>query len=95
MFSCRIQAKRVEHAFVSHIIRKYRGLKPCDFFVSYRKTDRNIGPGKVFEELGFEVESEINGVSQLKYPNGKENRDEGIVVIIDETRLTSKPSLAV
>ena len=95
MFSCRVQAKRVEHAFVHYILHKYRELNPGDFFVNYRKTKKNYVPGKVFEELGFIVTGEMNGVCQLKYPRDKEIRDEGIVTIVDMTRTTKNPSVAI
>ncbi len=85
MFSCRIQAKRVEHAFVSHIIRRYRELGAGDFFVNYRKTKKNADPGKVFEDLGFEVIGETDGMTQLVYRKGREICDDSIVTIEDLT----------
>lgn len=97
MFSCRIQAKRVEHAFVSHLIRKYRGRSESDFSVDYRKTARNSGPGKVFEDLGFSAAGEVDGVTRLVFAREKEALDEGIVTIEDLTtdatsRLSAKAS---
>ena len=43
MFSCRIQAKRVEHAFMAYILQKRRDVQASDFFVDYRKTKKNSG----------------------------------------------------
>jgi FkbH-like protein len=85
MFSCRIQSKRVEHAFVSYLIRKYRGASTGDFSVDYRKTTRNAGPGKVFEDLGFIVAGEVDGVTRLIFPRVNAALDEGIVTIEDLT----------
>jgi len=83
MFSCRIQAKRVEHAFLLHIINKYREMKPCDFAVNYRRTNKNAGPGKVFEDLGFQQAGESNGMAQLVFSRQLPIPDDGLVVIED------------
>lgn len=83
MFSCRIQAKRVEHAFLLHIINKYREMKPCDFAVNYRRTNKNAGPGKVFEDLGFQQAGESNGMAQLVFSQQLPIPDDGLVVIED------------
>lgn len=85
MFSCRIQGKRVEHAFVSHLIRKYREHKPSDFFVSYRKTNKNAGPGKVFEDLGFQLLEDVGGLSRLVFRQAMDLPDDDIVHIEDTT----------
>ena len=85
MFSCRIQAKRVEHAFVSHLISKYRQGVPCDFFVNYRMSDKNAGPGKVFEDVGFQLLGEVDGVSQLVFPQAAAIPSDGVVTIEDLT----------
>ena len=37
MFSCRVQSKRVEHAFLAYIIRKYVAITGKDFYANYRK----------------------------------------------------------
>jgi FkbH-like protein len=85
MFSCRIQGKRVEHAFVSHLIRKYRQIAGCSIKVNYRKTPKNAGPGKVFADLGFQVVGEVDGLTRLAFPLANAIQDEGIVSISDLT----------
>jgi len=83
MFSCRIQGKRVEHAFVSHLVRAYRRAGRPAFQASYRKTKKNTPAGKVFDDLGFQSRGEIEGVTQLVLPAGVDLTEEGIVTIED------------
>ncbi len=83
MFSCRIQAKRVEHAFVSHLIQKYRHTAPGDFLVHYRRTRKNAESGKVFADLGFQVLGETDGVTRLVFPREIAPPDDRIVEVVD------------
>jgi FkbH-like protein len=53
MFSCRVQAKRVEHAFLSFLMQRYRELGFSTFEAIYHRTERNQQAGKVFSDLGF------------------------------------------
>jgi FkbH-like protein len=85
MFSCRIQGKRVEHALVSYLIRKYHRLAANGLYVNYRKTKKNAGPGKVFDDLGFHTVGETNGVTRLLFPPTSKLPDDGIVAIEDTT----------
>jgi FkbH-like protein len=81
MFSCRIQSKHVEHAFLAYVIRKYVAETGKDFQVNYRKTPRNAPSGKVFSDLLMQ-ETEINdGVSRLVFAKGREIPDDQIVNI--------------
>jgi FkbH-like protein len=80
MFSCRIQGKRVEHGFIAHLIQKYRE-DGANLSVDYRKTKKNAGPGRVFEDLGFEITGEVGGVIRLLYPPSRLAPEEGIVSI--------------
>jgi len=63
-FSCRIQSKRIEHAFLSHLLRRYPD-RP--FRARWRKTERNAPAGKVFGELGFREVNETDGVTELAF----------------------------
>ncbi|MGA7415814.1 MAG: HAD-IIIC family phosphatase, partial [Bryobacteraceae bacterium] len=85
MFSCRIQGKRVEHAFLSYLIRKYRYAGVPTLFANYRKTERNAGPGKVFEDLGFRVLGEVSGLTDLVFAGAVSLPDDGIVSIDEKT----------
>ena len=84
MFSCRVQGKRVEHAFLSYLLRRYRRSMSRDLTVIYRKTAKNAAPAKVFTDLGFQVLAEADGVIELGLPAAADFRDEGIVAIEDE-----------
>jgi FkbH-like protein len=83
MFSCRIQAKRVEHALLSHLLRIYRGRGSEIVYANYRKTERNAAAGKVFDDLGFTVLGESNGLADLCFPADREIPNDGIVEIRD------------
>jgi len=84
MFSCRVQGKRVEHAFVSYLIDRYREGSRLEFLVDYRKTAKNKVPGKVFEDLGFQTRGDCDGVTRLAFSTGARVPDEGIVTIEDQ-----------
>ena len=82
MFSCRIQSKRVEHAFLALLLRKYVSLTGRDFHANYRKTSRNLPSGQVFADLGLEEVGVHEGVTELVYKKDKELPDDGIISII-------------
>lgn len=81
MFSCRIQGKRVEHAFLGYLIEKYSLPERRDFCANYRKTTKNEKPGKMFEEIGFECIAERDGLLSLKYPKTRLISKENIISI--------------
>jgi len=82
MFSCRVQSKRVEHAFLGHIIRKCIRESGRDFFADFRKTSRNAPSSKVFADLGMEEIGESEGVKSLVFRKNKQLNDDGIIRII-------------
>jgi len=81
MFSCRIQSKRVEHAFLAYLIRKYIAETGMDFWANYRKTPRNAPSGRVFLDLGMQESENKAGVSRLVFPQDRMVPDDGIVKI--------------
>jgi len=81
MFSCRIQGKRVEHAFLAYLLEKYSLPERRDFFANYRRTKKNEKPGKVFEEIGFECVDERDGLFSLKYAKSRPIVPENIIRI--------------
>ncbi len=81
MFSCRIQSKRVEHAFLAWVIRKYMSETGGDFYANYRKTPRNAPSGKVFDDLSMEETEVKDGVSSLVFSEGREVPDDGVIDI--------------
>jgi predicted enzyme involved in methoxymalonyl-ACP biosynthesis len=82
MFSCRVQAKRVEHAFLAYLIRKYIAQTGTDFQANYRKTSRNAPSGKVFDDMLLEEIKVEDGVSRLLFPRDREVRDDGIMEVV-------------
>jgi FkbH-like protein len=79
MFSCRIQSKRVEHAFLGGIIERYIGATGRDFFANYRKTPRNMPSGQVFADIGMEEISVADGVTSLVFRCDREVPNDGII----------------
>jgi FkbH-like protein len=82
MFSCRIQSKRVEHAFLGYIIRNCIKESNKDFFANYRKTPRNAPSGRVFAELGMEEVEVSAGITSLIFPRNKEVPDDRVIKIV-------------
>ncbi len=82
MFSCRIQSKRVEHAFLAHIIKTYVGQSGKDFCANYRKTPKNAPSGKVFADIGMQEIGTSDGVTRLMFPKNKEVPDDGVIRIV-------------
>lgn len=78
MFSCRIQAKQIEHTLLAWLIRRYREPAPRDVFASYRKTDRNAPSGKVFADIGMKEIANVEGVSRLVFLADEPVTDDGI-----------------
>ena len=81
MFSCRIQGKRVEHAVLSFLLKRFVSGNPRDFFANYRKTAKNAPSGKVFDEVGFATFAENEGVTSLVFRQGREIPDDRLVQI--------------
>jgi FkbH-like protein len=81
MFSCRIQGKRVEHAVLSFLVKRFVSGKNQDFYANYRRTSKNGASGKVFEEMGFECVAENEGVASLVFRDGREILDDQVIKI--------------
>lgn len=85
MFSCRVQSKRVEHAFLSYILTKYLLISNKDFYANYTKTEKNKPSGKVFYDLGFEDISETDGVTSLRFTHDKGIPNDNSIDILDQS----------
>jgi FkbH-like protein len=81
MFSCRVQSKRVEHAFLGWVISRYIAETGRDFYANYRKTLRNAMSGQVFADLGLEEIETRDGISSLRFPRAKEVPDDGVIEV--------------
>ena len=85
MFSCRVQSKRVEHAFLSHILKKYISSTNKDFYANYTKTEKNKPSGKVFYDIGFEENSVRDGITSLQFKSDKEILNDNLIDIFDDS----------
>lgn len=85
MFSCRVQSKRIEHAFISYLLDVCKQIGKRILYVDYKKTNKNKQSGKVFEDFGFQETKTIDGVTKLAFHLNKAIPDDDIVnLIIDE-----------
>ncbi|TYA69834.1 HAD-IIIC family phosphatase [Seonamhaeicola marinus] len=80
MFSCRIQSKRVEHAFMTNILEHY--LKFGDFLVKYKFTEKNKFSAQVFNDFGFETINEENGIKELLFSKEKNIPNDNIINVV-------------
>jgi FkbH-like protein len=81
MFSCRVQSKRVEHAFLGWVIAQYIEETGRDFYADYRKTPRNAMSGQVFADLGMEEIETKDGILSLRFPREKEVPNDGVIEV--------------
>jgi FkbH-like protein len=92
MFSCRVQSKRVEHAFLASVIRRYIAETGKDFYADYRKTPRNAPSGQVFADLGMEETENRNGVLSLRFPKEREVPDDGVINVTLQDAMAVTPA---
>ncbi|MFI0428393.1 HAD-IIIC family phosphatase [Mariniflexile sp. HMF6888] len=81
MFSCRIQSKRIEHAFLTYILERY--LKLGDFWVTYRHTEKNKFSAQVFNDFGFEIIKTEDSFRELKFSHDKDISNDKIITVIE------------
>jgi FkbH-like protein len=80
-FSCRVQSKRVEHAFLSFLLRRYLPQASAGVLALYRKTQRNAQAGRVFDDFGFVLVDEADGVRKLLFPSGRPVPNDQLVLV--------------
>ena len=85
MFSCRIQGKMVEHAFLAHMINIYTSQAQPTFSAIYRKTPRNELSGRVFTDMGFQESRFFDGVSLLEITRDIVSFDKHTIDIADDS----------
>ena len=91
-FSCRIQAKRVEHALLAHLLRKYRAASASDFWADWRQTPRNAQSGRVFQDIGMERRGEHDGVTSLVLPSERPIPEDGIICVLESLPIHVLPA---
>ncbi len=90
MFSCRIQSKRIEHAFLAYLLKRYIERTGKDFWANYRKTPRNAPSGRVFDDMGMKESGQSEGVLQLMFPRDQALPDDGLVkVTVDDPAIVA------
>ena len=82
MFSCRVQSKRVEHAFLAHIIRKYVAMTGKNFYANYRRTPRNAPSGRVFCDMLLQEIETDEGLTRLVFARDREVPDDQIINVM-------------
>lgn len=83
MFSCRVQSKRIEHAFLTYLLRRYIGETGRDFCANYRKTPRNAPSGRVFEDMRMQELQTSDGVTSLVFAKAQEIPDDGVITVVE------------
>ncbi len=81
MFSCRIQSKRVEHAFLTHILERY--LESGDFWVKYNHTEKNKFSAQVFYDFGFETIQKEGAFRELRFSQNRDIHNDNIITVIE------------
>jgi FkbH-like protein len=92
MFSCRIQSKRIEHAFLASVIRRYVAETGKDFYADYRKTPRNAPSGQVFTDLCMEETETRDGILSLRFRKEREVPEDGVIDIILQDEMMGTPA---
>ena len=82
MFSCRIQSKRIEHAFLTYLLKDMMRASPRDCYFTYKRTPRNAAAGKVFDDFGMELVEDRDGVATLVFRAGRPIPDDNVVEIV-------------
>ncbi|MEH6475010.1 MAG: HAD-IIIC family phosphatase [Sneathiella sp.] len=82
MFSCRIQSKRVDHAFLTHVVTKYHKRDKLSFSIAYQQSAKNTPSAQIFSDMGFVKVGEQGSVSKLSYPENISLPENNIVEVI-------------
>jgi FkbH-like protein len=87
-FSCRVQSKRVEHAFLTWLLNELISSTGHDCYFNYRKTSRNEQAGKVFDDFGMEVVEVRDGVTSLVFSASRSVPNDHLIRTTGPTRVT-------
>lgn len=86
MFSCRIQSKNVDVAFLDWLSRRAADAGHAALSANYRPSPRNRPASRVFETLGFACIEDSDGVQLLQRSLAELPPADDVVVIHDEFR---------
>ena len=68
MLSCRVQAKNIELALISHVVERHNPGRAARIWVNYRQTARNAPARQVLESLSFVKDASGQGMSRTFAP---------------------------
>jgi FkbH-like protein len=84
-FSCRVQSKRVEHAFLSFLLQEYRESGHSSFEALYHETTRNRPAARVFDDLGFVEATRSGSAVVFRFDLSRAIPFEGIIRVRTES----------
>jgi hypothetical protein len=64
------------------LLKRFVGPGGRDFFANYRRTPKNAESGRVFEDVGFVLEGERDGLVSLVFRHTQPVPDDRIVEIV-------------
>ncbi len=81
MYSCRVQAKQVEHAFLIQLMQMLKTQGARELRARYTKTSKNVQAAKVFSDLGYELVEvdETTGKHVFSFDLGREIPQQDII----------------
>jgi FkbH-like protein len=82
MFSCRVQSKRVEHAFISFLLSYYKKMKHTHLTALYRESDRNKKAASVFNDMKFSIQDKQEELITFSYDLSKPIPEDGVIEVI-------------
>jgi len=80
MFSCRIQSKRVEHAYMHYLLSQR--LKYGDFSVVYSPTEKNKFSAQVFIDMQFERKETNSSIIEMFFKHTGNVPDDGVIKVM-------------
>ncbi|MES9865568.1 MAG: HAD-IIIC family phosphatase [Candidatus Thiodiazotropha sp. LLP2] len=82
MFSCRVQSKRVEHAFISFLLSYYKTKEHSHLSALYKESDRNKKAATVFTDMNFFIKDKQDNLTTFAYDLSKPIPDDGVIKVI-------------
>lgn len=82
MFSCRVQSKRVEHAFISFLLSYYKKQDHSHLTALYKESDRNKKAATVFTDMNFSIKEKQDNLTTFAYDLAKPIPDDGVIKVI-------------
>jgi len=89
MFSCRVQSKRIEHAFLTFLLKRYKALGYKSFSARYNRTKRNANAGEVFGDFAFTENSAAKNQIIYEFDLGNPIPDDKIIRVLWNGELCS------